>query len=229
MAITRTEDWSLNSPSSEPSGDIDLGSGASRLLLCFYLRERGSDFTVYEFEVGNQTFDWSAEHTLDSSPDLIIKSFGWFEDSIQAMDSNTISYSDSVAVGSKNSWGFATYSNVQQVTPTINSSSSSSTTSLNIDSSSTSDDMLVAAAIDSSANREPISFDSLTSRVDYDDSDMSTAIADGAGGDNTTTISNDGVSASQLAGMVVILKGFADSSETATHRGIYRGVARGIA
>ena len=229
MAISRTEDWTLTSGDSEPSGDIDIGSGASRVILGFFLRERGQDYTVYEFTIGGETYDFSGEHRLDDTPDLIIKVWGWWESTIEAMDSTTISYSDSIATGVKNSWGFATYANVQQVTPTINATSSASATSVAVDSPSTSDDMLVAAAIDAQANREPLSFDSLTSRVDYDAADMSTAIADGAGGDGTTTISNDGVANSMLAGMVVILKGFADSTETATRRGIGRGIARGIA
>jgi len=227
MAVSRTEDWATMTYGTEPHNvSFAIGNGSNRMMCCIVMRERYTDFVVSEFSIGGRDHDYTASITFDTDVDLSMKAFFWDEESIESFTSSITTYTDDL-VTTKISWSVATFADVRQIEPTVASGTSASATYLDISSTSTSNDMLIGALLDSSNNRAPFDYDTLTERAEHSVEQMASGIADGSGGDGTTRLSNDGL-ASKMVGMVINLQGFATSLTDSAGRGVMRGVSRGI-
>ena len=227
MAVSRTEDWATMTYGTEPQNvSFPIGNGGNRMMCCIVMRERYTDFVVSEFSIGGEDYDYTAAVTFDTDIDLSMKAFFWDEESIENFTSGITRYIDDL-VTTKISWSVATFADVRQVEPTVETEISASATYLDITSTSSSNDMLIGALLDGSSNRAPLDYDTLTERAEHSVEQMASGIADGSGGDGTTRLSNDGL-ASKMVGMVINLQGFATSLTDSAGRGVMRGVSRGI-
>lgn len=201
---SRIGSWSALTHGSDPTGSLTIGTGLSRMFVLTWQIERAAPIAV-TITVGGQPPSHTFEYDLDAAVDEQIKIFLWNEAAITAMSGTAVSYSDDSTSSARLSWAYATYQNVMQTTPAQDATGNVSTTSLSLTTTSTANDMIVACVGDSAINRVPFDYDTLTEQLVYSASNVAHGIADGAGGDATTVLSNDTIAASEMVGMTVVL------------------------
>jgi len=205
MAVARINSWSALTTGSDPTGTVTVGAGANRMLVMYLLVEYSSDFTVSTFTVGGQAASYTdSVHIDDGTADQIIKVFIWNQAALVAMTGTSISYTDDGTM-TKGSWAYATFKTVTQAAPTIVKDAQTGVDTLTLTTTSTSSDFLVGAITDKSANRAPLTYDTMTEQLAYSAANVSHGIADGLGGDASSAMKNDLVATSTMAAMVVIL------------------------
>ena len=212
MALSRVGSWLAFTDGTnvydgtdvDPAGSVTIGSGSNRMLVFLVWCELGAQLTVGTFTIGGQSASYTGNVYQNASPDLNILAFVWNESAIGSMSGSTISYSDSQS-SNKMGWSYATFQDVKQASPTITSADATSATEVDVTTTSTANDIIIAAAIDKSNNRAPFDYDTLTERVDWNASQFSIGVADGAGGDGTTKVKNDEVANSNLAALCMVL------------------------
>ena len=217
MAVSRVGSWeamddgqtfSMGGTDVDPdnwTGTLSVGAGSNRMLVFILMTEDSSRVTPSSFTIGGQAYSYSGSMYQDASPDNTINVHIWNEAAIDSMSGTAIVYYDDGNVNNKCAWAFATYKDVKQASPTITTNYVTGGKTFDLTTTSTSNDMIVAAMIDKSANRHPFDTDSLTEQIEEHSAQMAISIADGAGGDNTTTVVNDDFANSNLGGLAVVL------------------------
>ncbi len=212
MAVSRVGSWlafthEVNVDGNgqvDPTGTVTIGSGSNRMLVFIQLCELSAQLTA-SLTIGGASASYTGYVYQDASPDLNILVWIWDESDIGGMTGSTISYSDSQS-NQKHGWTYATFQDVDQgVTPAITTNHVIGGQTFDLTTTSDSDDIVVVGIIDKSNNRYPLDSESLDVRVEWHAQNMAIAVADGAGGDDTTTVKNDEVANSNIAGLAVVL------------------------
>lgn len=198
------QDWQplINS---DPAGTITIGSGANRLLVVVQTAENANSFTVNTMTVGGQaaTGSYSIDNATVAAHSTI-NAWWWDQTKLQAMSGNYISYSDDATLN-KQHFNYITLKHVDQSSPVATSMVyQASTDEVDLATTSNADDIILAIVARESGNRDIRNWDTLTEAWDDGSDNYRTAAADGAGGDNTTTITGDGISHNLLAMGLVI-------------------------
>lgn len=236
MAVSRVGSWeamddgetfSMGGSDVDPdnwSGTLSVGAGSNRMLVFMLMCENSSQLIVDTFTIGGQSPSYSGYMYQNASPDNNVMVWIWNESAIGSMSGVSIAYHDN-ATNKKNAWSFATYKDVLQETPAITTNYVTGGQTFDLTTTSDADDMVVAAMIDRSNNRHPFDADSLTEQIEEHSAQMAISIADGSGGDDTTTVTNDEFANSNLGGLAVVLKAAADAIKRAGQLGCM-GVGR---
>ena len=231
MAVTKGQNWIALVNGSDPEGNAAAAAGSDRMHMLTRVSEFNGLITISTMTIGGQTFTYNNQEWLDNgSQDLQIDAWIWDEAAIAARSGSAISFTDD-KTASKQSWSHVQFDGVDQaVEPTYASESNVSASSFNLTTTSNSSDMIAALYIVYASSRAPMGWDTLSEIDAYSISDYATGIADGAGGDATTTLTTDEVAATGFAAMAIIFTAAGGSlpSYHAANRGIMRGVARGI-
>lgn len=203
--VSRAGSWAPLTTGSDPAGTYLPESGTNRMVVCGLVIEFSAQTAVSVFTIGGETFDYSGNEYLNGAPDQEAFFWVWDEATIAAMSGSTISYTDDNA-GTKQSWSCATYQDVDQgAAPVFAGNSAATVQSVNVTTTSTANDMIVGIMGDASNNRAPLDYETLTQQLSYNVADVAHGIADGAGGDGTTTFANDQVANSDMAALAVVL------------------------
>jgi hypothetical protein len=204
MAVARAAAWDANN-FNEPTGTVPPEAGSDRLLVVMQLGKLNGGFTVSTFTIGGQTFDEEHEILVDDGvSDVYVKFYVWKEAKIAAMSGSTISYTDD-ATQSNTMFTYATFTGVDQTTPTtFTTYGSTSTDSATLTTTSTANDYIVIGTARNPLARDVTDWDTLTELFDTGSADFRQAAADGAGGDNSSVLTGDGTAGSWAAGALVI-------------------------
>ena len=212
MALSRVGSWLAFTDGTnvydgtdvDPAGSVTIGAGSNRMIVFLVWCELGSQLTVSAFTIGGQAASYTGYMYQNASPDLNILAFVWNESAIGSMSGSTISYTDDQS-SNKMGWSYATYQDVKQASLTMTTGDATGGDTINVTTTSTASDMIIAAAIDKSANRYPFSYDTLTEQREWHSDQFAIGVADGAGGDGTTTVENDGTNSNMAALCMVLL------------------------
>lgn len=233
MAVTAVNGWTAVAGASDPTGSPTISALTNGLVVLVQILENSSGITVSTMTMGGQsatgsdTIFWESGDTGDGT----INVWWWDQSAVDLFSGTSISYTDD-AVLTKRVFSVASFSGVDQTTPVSTASASSETaaTSYDISSSSTAQDIDIVAIYRSSANRDIEAYDTLTEGFQWN-TDMTAAVASGAGGDSTISITIDDIPF-DLTHMHLILNAAAAgtglTADGGANRGILRGVLRGV-
>ena len=207
MAATLEGSWSTYTTDTIPLGSATLGSGTNRKHVEFLNMEKSGAQTVTTFTIGGQTYDESFNLFVESggAGDLTLMGFIWKESTIATMSGSAIS------IGGVNASNVETLAgNIQdtdQGPVGYSSASTTSGTSVPVSVTADSDDFVIGNMVDTSANRAPLTDDTLTEVNEYSVSGHASRVSSGVGGASTITFSNDLFSASIIGATVTVFKG----------------------
>ena len=223
MAVAVNNAWQTitagtSGSSGEPSGTVTISAGSDRMLVFGQIINQSGQLTISTLTVGGQAASYTRDYFVDNGTnDLQLQMHIWNEAAIAAMSGTTISYTDDDTYPAPAGWSFGGWENVKQEDPftatvPVDEDNDLDGQTLNLTTTSTANDYIILLGVDSSANRAPLTADTLTRQQEYSVSNVAMAFFDGAGGDGTTTFSNDAVANSDIAAMSIVLVDVAASS-----------------
>lgn len=179
-----------------PNGTINFAGNcqnppnSGRVLLIFYTAEPGGAASWSPtITVGGQSPDYTYTNIHDLGNDVVTGLWIWMEDTIQAMSGATVSTGGTWPSTTSEGWAYCVYRNVDQtIEPTVNYQEDASTTSIDIDTTSDSDDVIIACVGHDNSGVGISTSDTLDAHVDENCTDCRLIVAEGIGGDNTTTL-----------------------------------------
>lgn len=163
-----------------------------RVVVMFYVAAL-PDFTTFSGSVTiggvSPTYSYVNNHE-GSGEDWPTGVWIWMEDDIQSFSGSTIATSGTWPTTTDEHWGYCAFMNVDQdVEPAVDYQESSGTqTTIDVDTTSTSDDIIIAISEGASSTVSYTSADSMDVLLDVDFGSGRLCVAEGPGGDNTTTL-----------------------------------------
>ena len=192
MAVTVLDSWT-NTVDSDPSGSVTISSGSNRAAILALHAETDGEPVVSTMTIGGQAATQEYEiFQSDGVDDMTMFVYLWDESAIAAMSGSAISYADNATL-TKRAWSFGTYAGVDQTTfPAAQASFLETSNSASSDVTTTSNDgeRIVVTGIVKNSTGSLASADTLTEVVDVaaGSNSMRAIVAEGNGGDNTTTM-----------------------------------------
>lgn len=206
MSVARVAAWDTNN-FQDPTGTMTPEAGSNRILVCLQISELEGGFSTSVFTVGGQTFD--IHHKVLGEPtgvlnDQQIDYYVWKEAKIAAMSGASVSYTDD-GTQAGTMFTYATFTGVDQSTPTIFTSAfSESTDALAVVTTSGANDLIVVASSRSVLTRDITNWDTLSEIFDTGTSNWRQSMGEGGGGDSSTLVTGDGTADDMTLGALVI-------------------------
>ena len=206
MAVSVLNAWSGQTAGSPDSASLTISAGSNRCLVLVYFSEVSS-FTYTSITVGGVAPTGTSIDENSSSTDNKTWSWYWDEAAIASMSGSTVALTKT-GTPSKHDYDYAVFQGAAGGAEfgTTVESGSTDTIAPTTASASTSSDWIVVTNNRSSANRDIQSYDSLTQEWQFN-TDYTISIADGAGGDDTETMTGDGIADDWLAQILHIKAG----------------------
>lgn len=196
MAVILLDDWN-GFTSGSPTGSASITAGSSRLMWLVYIVEDTS-ITFNSMTVGGVSATGSQLSNNSSATEQYLWSWYWDETAITAMTSTSIALSKNGPT-TKRVWDYATWDGVTggaEYATAVQTGGATNSSISTVNPSST-NDMLAVAINRSAANRDVTAYDTLTEGWQRN-TDFTTCVADGVGGDDDTALTGDGFSGDWL-------------------------------
>lgn len=199
--------WSALAAGTLPNGTSAPGAGSNRKLVHVLFGEKANAQTVSAFTVGGRTYDESYDFFLESggSGDLHIKVFIWNEVSIGLMSGSTISFAG-VSSGTGWSWMYATIDDCDQSASPFSSGGSVSAVEQSVSMVSTGNDYSVGVMVIGSANRAPLTDNTLTEIDEYSVSGHCSRLSAGAVSASSVLFEGDKVANNTIAAATIVFQ-----------------------
>lgn len=198
MTVARIGDWLTREPSHPTGATINIGAGTDRLFVLVVLSQFEGGYDWTSLTIGGESYDYAFQSELDktaSIEDTQVTYFVWTEATIAAMPGTFLAYTGDEAPASPTGifFTYATFGDCSQVlAPQAYAATSQSSDTLEVETPSSADDYIVMGVSRSVVGRDVTDWDSLTEIFDAGGEGFRQALADGQGGDATTTLTGDG-------------------------------------
>ena len=212
MAVAVLDDW-IGQTAGSPGGSLTISAGTAggRVLWIVYFQEGGTK--VYtSMTVGTVA---ATGELIEESPDTSgthIWSWFWDEAAIASMTGTTVSFSFT-GTATKHDFDYIVFEGALDGAEyaTSTSSSGANNSSITNDATASTADDFFAIAINRSASARTVdAYENLTEGWQYN-VDYTLAVADGAGGDDTETLTGDGFSGDWFTQMIHMKAGAASN------------------
>jgi len=223
MAVSILDAWdsavsNVLDKASNPSGDHTISSANDRFHIAIVTRQANNE-NVITYTVGGQSATVSGHRFFENGTnDFTTDILAWNEAAIAAMVGTTVSYSDTHS-NTQMCHTFATFQDCDQDDPIFTGNDQAEGTTLAIVTTSDPGDMIISAHMAQSANRAPLTYDTLSEQLENSVSGSAHGVAHGDGGDDLTTLGNDGFD-SEMSGMCVVLKALGSGGNFLTLLGV---------
>jgi len=197
MAVAVLNDWAGANRAGSPNGSLTISAGSDRLLWIVNMVETGTTNSFTSITVGTVAPTGSLVEESTNVPNSFLWSWYWDEAAIASMTGTTVAFSKSGTPGTVD-WDYIVFSGAsggaEYATSTDETAVNSSIT---LTGTSTADDMIAVAINRNASARDVQGYDTLTEGWQYN-VDYTIAVADGAGGDDTISLTGDGFSGAWL-------------------------------
>ena len=196
MAVSALNNWSGRQDGDPDGASLTISAGSNRTLIMVYTAETGThSFTSITVGGASATGQKISVSSIESNTH--IWSWYWDETAIAAMSASATVDLTKTGTPTHHDWDYAVFQGVDSVTYATDTDVAASNTSISATSATSVNDWLVVAINRESANRDVTAYDNLTQEWQLNDQ-YTTALADGAGGDDDVALTGDGFSGSWL-------------------------------
>jgi len=222
MSVSVLNDWA-GQTAGKPTGSLTISAGSGRVLWVVYFAELSGTHTFTSITVGGQSPTTSKVEESADHADTFIWSWFWDEAAIAAMSGTTLTLTES-GTPSKHDWDYIVFQGALDGAEYATSVdiASADTADITTTSASTSDDFLAVAFNRTAASRDVTDYDTLTQGWQFN-TDYSIGVADGAGGDDTTTLTGDGISDDWFVQLLHMKAGTSGMLIRQQHEGLLNG------